>query len=102
MLKDPNTKGEDITKSLDHIDQMLNNVVSTRAELGARTNRAEMVENRLLEQEVIAEETVSENEDVDLEQVLIHLTIQQSIHQASVSRGCKNNSTNINGLFEIS
>ena len=89
MLKDPNTKGEDITKSLEHMDQMLNAVVSTRAELGARTNRAEMVENRLLEQEVIAKEMVSENEDVDLEEVFIQLTIQQSIHQASLAVGAK-------------
>ncbi|HVH96316.1 MAG TPA: flagellar hook-associated protein FlgL, partial [Bacillus sp. (in: firmicutes)] len=79
MLNDPNTKGEDITKSLEHMDQMLNAVVSTRSELGARTNRAEMVENRLSEQEVIAIEMVSKNEDVDLEEVFIQLTIQQSI-----------------------
>ena len=89
MLNDPNTKGEDITKSLEHMDQMLNAVVSTRSELGARTNRAEMVENRLLEQEVIAKEMVSENEDVDLEEVFIQLTIQQSIHQASLAVGAK-------------
>ena len=44
MLNDPNARGEDITKSLEHMDQMLNAIVSTRAELGARTNRAEMVE----------------------------------------------------------
>ena len=78
---------------------MLNGVLSTRSELGARINRAEMVENRLLEQEVIAKEMVSENEDVDLEEVFIKLTIQQSIHQAALSRRCKNNSTNINRLL---
>jgi flagellar hook-associated protein 3 FlgL len=89
MLNDPNTKGEDITKSLEHMDQMLNAVVSTRSELGARTNRAEMVENRLSEQEVIAIEMVSKNEDVDLEEVFIQLTIQQSIHQASLAVGAK-------------
>ena len=89
MLQDPTAQGEDISKSLEHIDQMLNAVISTRSELGARTNRAEMVENRLLEQEVIAEEMVSENEDVDLEEVFIQLTIQQSIHQASLAVGAK-------------
>lgn len=89
MLNDPGTKGEDITKSLDHIDSMLDDVLSTRSELGARMNRAEMTENRLLEQEVIAKELVSENEDVDLEEVLIELTIQQSVHQAALAVGAK-------------
>ena len=54
MLNDPETSGAEITKSLDSIDLMLNGVLSTRSELGARMNRAEMTENRLLEQEVIA------------------------------------------------
>lgn len=89
MLKDPSTKGKDISKSLDHIDQMVNDIVSTRSELGARTNRAEMVENRLLEQEVIAKKTVSENEDIDLEKVIIDLTIQESLHKASLAVGAR-------------
>ena len=48
-----------------------------------------MTENRLLEQEVIAKEMVSENEDVDIEEVLINLTIQQSVHQAALAVGAK-------------
>lgn len=89
MLNAPDTSGAEITKSLDHIDRMLNDVLSTRSELGARMNRAEMIENRLMEQEVIAKQMVSENEDVDLEEVLINLTIQQSVHQAALAVGAK-------------
>ena len=89
MLNSPETSGAEITKSLDSIDRMLNGVLSTRSELGARMNRAEMTENRLLEQEVIAKEMVSENEDVDIEEVLINLTIQQSVHQAALAVGAK-------------
>ena len=89
MLNAPETRGADITKSLDSIDRMLDGVLSTRSELGARMNRAEMTENRLLEQEVIAKEMVSENEDVDLEEVIINLTIQQSVHQAALAVGAK-------------
>lgn len=89
MLRDPATEGKDINKSLDHLDNMLNDIVSTRSELGARTNRAEMVENRLLEQEVIAKKTVSENEDIDFEKVIIDLTIQESLHKASLAVGAR-------------
>ncbi|WP_394234935.1 flagellar hook-associated protein FlgL [Niallia oryzisoli] len=89
MLTNPSTTGVDINKSLQSIDEMLNNMVSTRSELGARTNRAELVQSRLMEQEVIAKETVSENEDIDLEKVYIDLTIAQSLHQASLAVGAK-------------
>jgi len=89
MLTNPSTTGTDINKSLQSIDEMLNNMVSTRSELGARTNRAELVQSRLMEQEVIAKETVSENEDIDLEKVYIDLTIAQSLHQASLAVGAK-------------
>ncbi|MFE8696497.1 flagellar hook-associated protein FlgL [Cytobacillus sp. FJAT-53684] len=89
MLNDPSTEGKDVNKTLDHLDRMMNDVVSTRAELGARTNRAEMVQNRLLEQEVIAKKTVSENEDVDFEQVIIDLSIQENLHKASLAVGAR-------------
>ncbi|WP_071393508.1 flagellar hook-associated protein FlgL [Bacillus tuaregi] len=89
MLNNPGTSGTEINKSLEAIDKMLNNIVSTRSELGARTNRAELVQSRLMEQEVIAKKTVSENEDIDLEKVYIDLTIAQSLHQASLAVGAK-------------
>ena len=89
MLNNPATTGSEINKSLDSIDKMLNNVVSTRAELGSRTNRIEMVQNRLDEQEVTAQKTVSENEDVDMEKVIVELTVQQNLHQASLQVGAK-------------
>ena len=89
MLIDPNSSGAEINKSLESIDTMLNNIISTRSELGARTNRAELVQNRLMEQEVISKQTLSENEDIDLEKVYIDLTIAQSLHQASLAVGAK-------------
>jgi flagellar hook-associated protein 3 FlgL len=53
-----------------HIDHL----VSERAELGARINRVEMIENRLMEQDVFAKRIISDNEDIDLEKVIIDLT----------------------------
>lgn len=89
MLTNPNTKGEEITKALESIDGFLNGVVSTRAELGARQNRAEMIENRLLQQQIVAEKTVSDNEDIDFEKAIIDLTTQESIHRASLAAGAR-------------
>jgi flagellar hook-associated protein 3 FlgL len=89
MLVNPDTKGSEITKALDSLDGMFNGVVSARAELGARENRAELVENRLREQQITAEKTVSDNEDIDFEQAIIDLTTQEAIHRASLAAGAR-------------
>lgn len=89
MITNPESTGAEITKALESMDGYLNDVVSTRAELGAQVNRAEMVEMRLLEQKVIAQNTVSNNEDIDLEEAIINLTIQESLHRASLAVGAK-------------
>lgn len=89
MLVNPDTKGSEITKALESLDVLFNGVVSTRAELGARQNRAELVENRLREQQTTAEKTVSDNEDIDFEQAIIELTTQESIHKASLAAGAR-------------
>lgn len=89
MLMNPATKATEITKALDSIDGYLDDIVSTRAELGAQINRAEMVDSRLLEQRVVAKKTLSENEDIDFEEAIINLTIQESVHRASLAVGAR-------------
>ncbi|WLR44319.1 flagellar hook-associated protein FlgL [Bacillus carboniphilus] len=71
------------------IDQHLESMNGERAELGAKYNRLELIENRLGQQEVIANRILSENEDVDLEEVIINMTVQESIHRASLAIGAK-------------
>lgn len=74
---------------LEELDSHFNNMSAERAELGARYNRLELVENRLGDQEVIANRILSENEDADIEKVITNLTIQESIHRASLAVGAK-------------
>lgn len=89
MLMNPDTKATEITKALDSIDGYLDDIVSTRAELGAQVNRAEMVDSRLLEQRVVAVKTVSDNEDIDMEEAIMNLMIQESVHRASLAAGAR-------------
>lgn len=89
MLVNPDTKATEITKALDSIDGYLDDIVSTRAELGAQVNRAEMVDSRLLEQRVVAVKTVSDNEDIDMEEAIMNLMIQESVHRASLAAGAR-------------
>ncbi|WP_188454137.1 flagellar hook-associated protein FlgL [Virgibacillus oceani] len=78
-----------IEQSIGTLDENINNVINTRADLGARMNRLELVENRLSEQEVIAKRTMSENEDIDYEKVITELITQESIHRAALSAGSR-------------
>ncbi|SDQ25192.1 flagellar hook-associated protein 3 FlgL [Virgibacillus subterraneus] len=78
-----------IEDSIKSLDANIDNVVNARADLGARMNRLELVENRLSEQEVIATQTMSENEDIDYEKVITKLTSQESIHRAALSAGSR-------------
>ncbi|CQR46398.1 Flagellar hook-associated protein 3 [Paraliobacillus sp. PM-2] len=68
-----------------HIDQTVNE----RADLGARMNRVELIEDRLENQSISANKMMSDNEDADLEEVIIKLTTQESVHRAALSAGSR-------------
>ncbi|TFJ93303.1 flagellar hook-associated protein FlgL [Lentibacillus salicampi] len=80
---------EGIEKSIETIEGNIDNVINARADLGARMNRLELVENRLGEQEITAKKTMSENEDIDYEKVITELITQESVHRAALSTGSK-------------
>ncbi|WP_400243403.1 flagellar hook-associated protein FlgL [Niallia sp. JL1B1071] len=89
MISDPDATGKEITKTLDSIDGYINSVVSTRSQLGAQMNRAEMVESRLMQQEVVANKTLSENEDIDFEEAVTKYLTQQMVHNAALQVGAQ-------------
>ncbi|MEI5907602.1 flagellar hook-associated protein FlgL [Bacillus spongiae] len=74
---------------LSDLDDVIGTLSAERSELGARYNRLEMVEDRLNQQEINASRVLSDNEDVDMEKVIIDLTIQESIHRAALSAGAQ-------------
>lgn len=88
-LKDPDTLGEDLSKLISNFDRHIDQLVAERAELGARINRVEMVEGRLMDQEVIAKRIMSNNEDADIERVIVDLMTQESVHRAALSAGAR-------------
>ncbi|WP_164668082.1 flagellar hook-associated protein FlgL [Virgibacillus doumboii] len=82
-------KREEIENSIGTLDANIDNVINARADLGARMNRLDLIENRLGEQEVIATKTMSENEDIDYEKVITELITQESLHRAALSAGSR-------------
>lgn len=82
-----NNEDKDIDATIGELDKIIDNVVNARADLGARMNRLELVENRLEQQEVIATSTLSKNEDVNYAEAITNLITQQSLHRAALSSG---------------
>lgn len=71
------------------IDQHVDNTVNERADLGARMNRIELVADRLASQAITAERMMSDNEDAEIEEVIMNLTMQESVHRAALSAGSR-------------
>ncbi|MCM3111745.1 flagellar hook-associated protein FlgL [Lederbergia lenta] len=82
-LNDGETTG--LTSFLDDIDASTNKLLGARAEIGARTNRLEFMEERIDNQEVIAKRIMSDNEDVEFEKVVMEFKAQEAVHQAAMA-----------------
>ena len=84
-LEDPSTSAKDLSEMLDVVDYHINNFVDERAELGARVNRVEMVDQRVQQQQVIAKRIMSDNEDAEMERVITEMLSQENVHRAALS-----------------
>lgn len=97
LLGDPNSTGADIGDALGgvtaqgvgDITVIHNKVLAAQADVGARQNRVEMMDNRLALREVSVTKQLSDNESVDYSKAITELVTNESIHQASLSVGAK-------------
>ena len=102
ILSNPNATSEEISSALGAtigtgatgttipgLDKLTEQVLQTRAEVGAKQNRLELMTNRLEVQEVNVTKQMSLNEDTDYAKTITEMTTAESIHQASLSVGAK-------------
>ncbi|XJZ26952.1 flagellar hook-associated protein FlgL [Bacillota bacterium Lsc_1132] len=75
--------------SLADLDKVMVTMNAERSELGARSNRLDMVENRIDQQEVLATKVLSDNEDASIEEVITNLITQESVQRAALSVGAR-------------
>lgn len=78
-----------IKAELDPLSSRVDAIISARSENGAKTNRTELMQNRLDEMSIGLETLQSKTEDADLERLYIDSTVTQNIYQASLSVGAK-------------
>jgi len=79
----------DFGAAIKEIETQLDVVLTSRADIGARSNRAELMHNRLEMQEGAAKKQQSENEDIDYEKVITEMLTQEAIHNAALSVGAR-------------
>lgn len=80
---------EGIEESIGELDDSIGGILDSRAELGARMNRLELVGNRLADQKIVTTKTLSDNEDVDFAEAITNLITQESLHRAALSAGSR-------------
>ena len=84
-----------ISAQLDKIDTRMDKVLTARAEIGAKTNRVELMAGRLEDMGINLTDLQSKAEDADYEKLIIQSKIQESIYNASLSAGAKIISTSL-------
>lgn len=73
-------------ESLDkHIDQLL----SCRAQAGAKMNRLELVSSRQKDLDYNYTKLLSDNEEIDVAEIIIRLTNQENVYRASLAVGAR-------------
>lgn len=80
---------KDIDDSIGALQEMRQKIIRGRADLGARMNRLELIEDRLSQQGIIAEDIMKKNEGVDFEEAVMNLLAQEAVHRAALASGAK-------------
>lgn len=78
-----------ISIQLNTIDTELGNVLSKRADIGARQNRMDLTENRMSSDIINYTKLMSENEDVDIAETIMNMKNEENVYQASLAGGAR-------------
>ncbi|MDQ0902946.1 flagellar hook-associated protein FlgL [Paenibacillus sp. V4I7] len=94
MLKDLSaalTAGDSnlIAESITTIDQRMTKIIGARSDIGAKTNRIQLAEERLRDIGINLQSLQSKTEDADMSIVITNLKMEENVYQASLSAGSK-------------
>lgn len=83
------TAEEGLNQSISNMQSLLDTVLGVQSDLGARMNRAELTLNRLGSDELNFTKLMSENEDVDMAEVIMNLQNEENVYRSSLSVGAR-------------
>ena len=78
-----------IRSAIDKIDENMDNILMIRADVGARTNRLELTNNRLMADDTNFTKLMSQNEDADMAEVIMKLKNEENVYNASLAGGAR-------------
>lgn len=78
-----------VSGMLDDIDAKIDDLLGSRAVVGARINRMELQQNRLEEAEVSLTTLLGGVEDADIEEVIMNLRMQENVYQSCLAAGAR-------------
>lgn len=78
-----------VSGQIAQLESRMDKVLTQQAEIGARVNRVELMQQRLVELNINLEAQQSKVEDADFEELIIKSKVNESIYQASLSVGSK-------------
>ncbi len=80
---------ESISTMLGTIDIHMNKMLSLRADIGARTNRMDMISKKIASNSVSFTQMLSDAEDADMSEVIMLLKNAENVYKASLSTGAR-------------
>ncbi len=79
----------DLSEGLGQMDILIENNLQDRARIGAKVNRLDLSLNRMEDQKHNTRKILSENEDIDIAEVITEMKMQESVYRASLSVGAR-------------
>ncbi|HHV34328.1 MAG TPA: flagellar hook-associated protein FlgL [Syntrophomonadaceae bacterium] len=89
VLENPDKKGTDVSPLIGKIDEVLDQFIAKRGEIGAKVNRMEMSLDRLGQTEVRVTELLSQAEDADIARAIIDLKSQENAYRVTLAAGAR-------------
>nr|WP_233281063.1 flagellar hook-associated protein FlgL [Paenibacillus algicola] len=78
-----------VSDELSNIETSLERILTMRAEVGAKTNRVELIEGRLKDLDLNLSKLQAKTEDADYTELIMRSQIQENVYNASLSAGAK-------------
>ena len=80
---------DELSNMLNDIDRFMNAILTVRSEVGAKSNRMELVINRIEDDTLNFRELISKIEDADMSKVVIELMNEENVYRAALNVGAR-------------
>lgn len=89
LIFPPNGNTAGINSAITRLSNQASNINAVRAEIGVKSNRADLTINRILDDTLNLEGLLSKNEDADMAEVIMNIKMSENVYQASLATGAR-------------